>query len=408
MYSYSKDGITVSAMLDTRKINSKGSYPVKIRVNHKRVRQYYPTGKDLSKEEWDKLSESKSRQYKEIRENIQNSFDLVKTNVELLAEKGEFSFHLLNTRLGKSTGDTLNNAIRSKIRQLETEERIGTMLVYQETLRLVTEFAGDNISFDMLSVSWLKKCESCWLKTKGYTTIGMHMRNLRAIMNEARKAEVIKESQYPFGKGRYEIKTGVGRKKALTIQQIGEIFHFTDGLEATEKYRDLWIFIYLCNGINVADLLRLKYSNIVDNEIFFVRQKTERTSKTVKEIRVAVTPEMTGIIKRWGNPQNEDNYIFPFLTGKETAMQRKVITRDVTKRINKRVKRIAQALGIETTGISTYTARHSFATVLKRSGANIAYISESLGHNDLKTTEHYLANFEQDERRKNSLLLTNF
>jgi integrase len=282
------------------------------------------------------------------------------------------------------------------------------MLVYRETLRLVSEFAGENITFDMITVPWLKKCESYWLKTKGHTTIGMHMRNLRAMMNEAKKNGVIRENQYPFGKDKYEIKTGESRKKALTIKQIGDIYRFSDGLEATEKYRDLWMFIYLCNGINVADLLRLKYSNIVDDEICFVRQKTERTSKTIKEIRASVTPEMQAIIQRWGNPYGTDNYIFPFLAGNETALQRKAITQDVTKRINKRIKKIARSLGFGTADISTYTARHSFATVLKRSGANIAYISESLGHSDLKTTEHYPASFETDERRKNSLLLTNF
>ena len=58
--------------------------------------------------------------------------------------------------------------------------------------------------------------------------------------------------------------------------------------------------------------------------------------------------------------------------------------------------------------ISTYTARHSYATVLKRSGANIAFISESLGHSDLRTTENYLASFEQEERAKNALKLTEF
>lgn len=58
--------------------------------------------------------------------------------------------------------------------------------------------------------------------------------------------------------------------------------------------------------------------------------------------------------------------------------------------------------------VTTYTARHSFATVLKCSGANIAYISESLGHSDLKTTEAYLASFEKEERQKNASLLTNF
>lgn len=408
MFVYSKDGITVSAMLDTRKINAQDKYPVKIRVNYKRNREYFQTGKQLSKEEWVNLPEQKSRHYKDIREDIQSSFELVKSNVEALAEKGEFSFHLLKSRMGKSTGDTLNNAIQAKIEQLNEEERIGTMLIYKETLRLITEFAGEKISFDMITVSWLKKCESFWLKSLNYTSIGMHMRNLRAIMNEAKKNGVIKESQYPFGKDKYEIKTGESRKKALTIKQIGEIYRFEDGLETTTKYRDLWMFIYFCNGMNVADLLKLKYSNIMDDEIYFIRQKTEHTSKTVKEIRATLTPEMKTIIERWGNSYHLDNYIFPFLTGNETALQRKKVTQDVTKRINKRIKRIAQALGIGDNGISTYTARHSYATVLKRSGANISYISESLGHSDLKTTEHYLASFEPDERRKNSKLLTDF
>ena len=78
----------------------------------------------------------------------------------------------------------------------------------------------------------------------------------------------------------------------------------------------------------------------------------------------------------------------------------------LTKAINKRMANIGQALGIG--NISTYTARHSFATVLKRAGANIAYISESLGHQDLKTTENYLACFEREERQKNAELLSKF
>jgi site-specific recombinase XerD len=87
-------------------------------------------------------------------------------------------------------------------------------------------------------------------------------------------------------------------------------------------------------------------------------------------------------------------------------MEKKLTVQYLTKHCNKRLKRIGEAVGIE--GISTYTARHSFATVLKRSGANIAYISESLGHSNLKTTENYLASFEKEERIKNAAFLTNF
>jgi len=154
-------------------------------------------------------------------------------------------------------------------------------------------------------------------------------------------------------------------------------------------------------------MLTLKYSNIQNGEICFLRAKTARTSKVKKEVCAILTPEMNAIIKKWGNkPRRQDKYIFPYLNGKETVFLEKRIVKDVTKRCNKRLKVIGKALKIE--GLSTYSARHSYATVLKRSGANIAYISESLGHNDLKTTENYLASFEREERVKNASLLTNF
>ena len=115
---------------------------------------------------------------------------------------------------------------------------------------------------------------------------------------------------------------------------------------------------------------------------------------------------MRDIIERWGNPYNPEAYIFPHLKGGETPLQRKRATQYLTRAINRRMAQVAKELSIP--HISTYTARHSFATVLKRSGANIAFISESLGHSDLKTTENYLASFESEERRKNAELLTKF
>lgn len=218
---------------------------------------------------------------------------------------------------------------------------------------------------------------------------------------------IIKEAQYPFGKGKYEIPVGKGRKMALSLRQIKQIVTYTDGAEATEHYRDLWFFSYLCNGINVNDLIRLRYSNIDGDELHFYRSKTLHTSREKKEIEALITPEMKRIIDRWGNPdRSPNNYIFPFLDGYHTPIEQKKRTQDVTRRINKRLKMIGDKLGIS--GISTYTARHSYASVLKRSGANIAYISESLGHSDLKTTENYLASFEKEERIKNSAFLTNF
>lgn len=236
--------------------------------------------------------------------------------------------------------------------------------------------------------------------------MAIHLRHLRAILNEARRLGMIREAQYPFGKDRYEIQEGEGRKMALTLEQIGRLARYEDGSDATAKYRDYWLFLYLCNGINVADFVRLRFRDIVNGEICFVRQKTERTTRTRKEIRVIVTDRMQAIIDRWGNPPAPDRFIFPVLDGSEDAMRRKLKTQFLTRAINKRMKEVGEQLGIGP--ISTYCARHSFATVLKRAGANIAYISESLGHSDLKTTENYLASFEREEREKNAEILTKF
>ena len=245
-------------------------------------------------------------------------------------------------------------------------------------------------------------------KNRSYTTIGMYMRNLRAIKNGAILSGTLDNSYYSFGRGRYEIPISESRKLALPLHTIKQIYQFESLTDPTiSKYRDLWMFSYFCNGANFNDILRLKFRNINGNEISFFRGKTINTSKNKKEIVVYLTDEMREIINRIGNPiQLPDNYIFPYLTGKESVEKEYEIIKDVIKRTNKRMDRISKNLGIQK--VTTYTARHSYATVLKRSGANIAFISESLGHSDLKTTENYLASFETEEREKNAKLLIAF
>ena len=143
MYNFSKDGIVVSTVLDARTANKEGKYPIKIKVYYQRKPKYYSIGICMTKEEWNKLPDSKSSESKKIRQAIESSFSLVRMNVEALAEKGTFSFNTLNLRLGKATGDTLNSAIRAKIEELKNEERIGTMQFYQTTLVMVEEVGGN-------------------------------------------------------------------------------------------------------------------------------------------------------------------------------------------------------------------------------------------------------------------------
>lgn len=409
MFNYANNGITISSILDQRREMNAGTYPVKIRVTFKRKRKYYSTGKNLSTEEWEKLSETKNRKQISVRTDIQFSFDKVKNAVILLERNDNFSFTVLNNYIGQSSAEnTLGTAFQAKIESLLSENRIGSYNYYNDTLKTIEDFAGKNIPFEYITVTWLKKFEKHLLDTgRNYTTIGMRCRAIRSIMNDALTSGIIREKQYPFGRGKYEIPTGQGRKLALTLQQIKTLVTYSDGSEATEHYRDLWFFSYLCNGINFADLVTLKYANIQNDEIYFTRAKTINTSRVKKEICAVITPEMRAIMDKWGNSdKSPDSYIFGFLNGDETPLQITKRVRDVISNCNRRLRKIGKAIGIA--GLSTYTARHSYATVLKRSGANIAYISESLGHKDLKTTENYLAFFEKEERVKNASFLTQF
>lgn len=394
--------------LDTRRELTDGRYPLKVRVTFNRQRAYYPTGKNFTPAEWEALPRTKTRETTAIRRDIENSYNHIRKIVEDLAHAGTFSLDMLNIRLRGAASTTINDAFRAKIEELHERGSIGNMDNYKCVLNCIERFAGERIPFGAITTAWVERyAEHLRREGKAQATISIRLRTLRAILNNALKLGIIRPAEYPFGRGKYEIRSGAGRKMALTLEQIGKIARYTDPIHpATMRYRDYWLFLYMCNGINVADFIQLRYSDIIGGEIYFKRQKTLNTSRTLKDIRVVITEPMADIIKRWGNPQRPDNYIFPHLIGDETPLERRRKTQYLLRHINRAMARIADGVGIE--HISTYTARHSFATVLKRSGANIAYISESLGHSNLRTTENYLASFERDERVKNAELLTKF
>ncbi len=119
-------------------------------------------------------------------------------------------------------------------------------------------------------------------------------------------------------------------------------------------------------------------------------------------------PEAREIMERYGSPfYDDEDYIFPILDRRVHVTEQQIYNRihKVLKRVNDSLKIIAKMTGLKTR-LTSYVARHSYATVLKRSGVNVALISESLGHSDLSTTQIYLDSFENsqiDEAMKNLL-----
>lgn len=399
------NGVVVSVFLDTRTVNKKGTYPVKIKVYFQGKPKYYPTGICMStKEELEEVLESKSKKNIEIQYIIHKEFNRILKNVDILVERGTFSFSNLNNMLGKNIGGTLNEMISAKIKELENEEKFGTSAFYKGTLSLLKRYMKHDVPINEVTVEWLNGLEKFILKTANQTTVAMNMRNIRATMNIAKQVGVIRESDYPFGRGKYQIKEGSGKKKALNKKQLKAIAEYSDGSMTTEFYRDLWLFIYFCNGLNVADLMSLKFSDIQNGEISFIRKKTKDRTRDVKRIYAAITPEMYSIINKWENDPKKSVYIFPFLKPGDSAWEHEKKKKNLTKLINKRMKMIGEKLNLGK--ITTYVARHTYATVLRNEGVPISIISPMLGHSSVTTTEIYLADLESEYRAKNASLLS--
>lgn len=400
MYKDVINQVSISTVWDVRQAKKDGSHPIRIQVYFQRKQKYYNTGKDLTKSDWDRLPTTRVPELVKTRNCIRESFDLVQRSVKTLVYNGEFTFAALEVLLGKVSAGSLNDGFRSKMETLKNETRIGSYNYYQCTIKSIENFAGPLIPFENVTVDWLKRYEK-WLLDNGksYTTVYLRMRAIRTIINIAHKSGMIKSNQYPFGKGKYEIRKTVTVKRALSMKQIAAIANYDKGTTTTEYYRDLWVFLFLCNGIGVADLVNLKFKNIQDGEICFIRQKTRRTSSEIKEIHAVMTPEMQRTIDRWGNDPSPEEYLFPLIRHYDDPILHYKEVAFFIRQFNKQLKIIGKNLGISK--LTTYSARHSYATTLKRSGVSIAFISENLGHSEITTTKSYLDSFEKEERVKN-------
>jgi integrase/recombinase XerD len=412
--------VHTSVMLDTRRGLKDGTFPVKLRLTYLRQRKYFPTPYNLTEEGFAKTQGAKPRgEFK----TLQTKFQAIEQKAIKVIEKlPAFSFDAFEKKfLTDQVKDDVFTAFRAHIERLTQEGRAGTADAYDCAYRsLLVYTKKKQLPYPAVTPDFLKAYEKWFLsprliegrkkaKSGSLTTVGIYLRSLRAIFNDAIASGEVSPDLYPFGKRKYQIPAGRNVKKALPLSDIEKIFTYEPAHDNEARARDLWIFSYLCNGINVKDIARLKHRTLDRDKITFVRAKTERTTRqNLKPIIVVLTPEMEQIIKRWGSPaKSPDSYVFPILEKGLTPEQELAKVRQATKTINKHIKRIAEAVGIEK-DITSYTARHSFSTVLKRSGAPIEYISEALGHSNLKVTESYLDSFEDNVKRQYTAQLTAF
>ena len=295
------------------------------------------------------------------------------------------------------------------IKTLEAQARIGTSEAYFCSLLSLLRY-HPCLRVEDITVNFLYSYER-WLLDAGRSeaTVGIYLRPLRCILNTEKTKGRLLEKDYPFGLRKYLIPAGANNKIALNLLEIRALWQYQFQVAEPEElfYLAIWFFGFFANGINPKDIINLHYSNFQGDFIIIQRQKTRRTARrNPKKITIPINEPMRRIIKRFGNPDTAPkNYVFNILKPGLSPHRQRELNNDFIGKIIDWMNKIGPKVGINKR-ITTKTWRHSFATMLKRSGISTVFIMEALGQHDLQTTENYLDEFELDLKAQVTTQLT--
>lgn len=375
-----------------------GELPIKIRICKDRKTRYINLGVSTKLEEWDfeKNQPKSTCPNREMLEKlISSKISEVKSKiVELKSEDKEFSATTLVEKVSNPTkAITVGELFKQHILCLEEEKRTGYKLSIQQTYNSLLKFNKHlDIPFSEIDCNWLKRYET-WLRKQGKSenTIGIRFRNIRMIFNLAMNMELVKPENYPFKKFKVSKLHQNTIKRAITKEEIQAVINFP--ITGKDFYTclavNLFAFSYFMGGINFVDMAYLTENSIINNRLIYNRKKTS------KLINLPMQERALMVLK--GYKDKSSPYLFPILSSyHKTEQQRLNRLHKVITKVNAALKTIGKELGIPIK-LTTYVARHSYATILKRAGVSTSIICESLGHSSEKVTQVYLDSFENSQ-----------
>ena len=387
---------TVEVVCYRSKVLANNESPLMLRVTKDRKRKYSSIGISINPVYWD-FEKNKPRRNCPDKERIEQIIaeQVRKYREQILdyqAEDKEFTPASLHDRVTRHAKiRTVDDLFRSHIADLKSQRRSGYALTFSELYNSLMQFNGHlDIYFSDIDTIWLKRYEM-WQRGQHLleNTIGKRFRTLRVLYNIAIECNLVKRELYPFHAFKVSKLHQATAKRAISKEEIIQII----GYQSRDKYTclaiDLFAFSYFSAGINFVDMAHLRRSNLVDNRLIYTRQKTG------KLIRLPLQPKAREIIDKYiGSSLTDHVYIFPILSSfHKTEIQQRNRLHKVLSQVNKRLKEVGKELGIPI-DLTTYVARHSYATVLKRSGVSTSLICETLGHSSEKITQIYLDSFE--------------
>ena len=403
---------TISVICYKSKTLANGEHPLMLRIIQNRKTQYKSLNISVAAKHWDfdKNAPKPKCPHKDLINKIilKTKLEYQQKVLEKKANEEEFTASsLIHEQENEIKAMTVDDFYKQLIKELKEKGQIGNSYAYLSSYDNLKNFNKGrklNYTFSHIDVVFCKKFED-WMRRKGNkdTTISYQFRTLRAAFNRAITAKVVSKEKNPFSEFKLSHLNTKTMKRALSKTDILKIMDADchNKSELSQLAHDLFCFSYLCGGISLVDMANLTPENIIEGRLIYQRQKTHGS------INLQLSDRALQIINKYSDYQKKANYFFPILHCKRhvTPMQKHNRVRKYCLHINQELKQLAKELNI-TANVTTYVARHSFATILKKSGVNIGIISQALGHQDIKTTQIYLSKFDNeqvDEAMKNLL-----
>ena len=298
----------------------------------------------------------------------------------------------------RTVGITIEQGFNAEIERLESLGKINSATKHKYALQVLNGYKPTTMALEAIDLDYLKGLE-LYLRQRGNkdNSIATRFAIFKAIYNKAVKEGKVTVKQNPFTLFQVGSLWAKTRKRAINKDDIQRLIDLGIAEGHTTEYRrlarDLFLFSYFTAGMNFGDIARLRYKDIVKGRVNYSRHKTQ------KLLSFQLVPNAMQIIEKYSKANHaQEDYIFPILDRSEhkTAQQIFNRTHKALRKVNRELKTLGEQIGLEMP-LTTYVARHTYATVLKRSGVSVALISESLGHSDLSTTQIYLDSFENSQ-----------
>jgi integrase len=359
---------TVNIILWDYHESQDGKYPVTFVIRNKGTNAKLQAGVKIEKKFWNKS--------KWIKKGAPGILDHQFTNAQLQQKLADIQTFITNlTHSGEiydmSAAQIKQRYIAQKEKEkydfntyfkyfIGTKQNEKTKQTYQHTLDTFEKFAGGQKHFIDIDPKFLQEFGR-WMIEKGMSinTVGIHMRNIRSVFNSAINTEIIDLGLYPFRK--YKIKKEKTIKRNLTIDEIRR-FKDIDLSGVPGISRDVFMLSFYLIGINLIDLSHLTKKNIQNGRIEYKR------AKTGKYYSIKLEPEAKRLIKKLSGRKYLINII-----------ERYQDYDGVKKEINKKLK-VAAKKAVINKPVSTYYARHSWATIAADLDIPKETISAALGH----------------------------